>query len=100
MICQGYRYAAVWEGAFCAGDSKIAKNFFLQITGVINWVLGVTGFIGFLVGLAMLAYVSVETVTVSPNPSLQEGRQADGPELERQALTSVTRIRRESYETD
>lgn len=84
MICQGYRYAAVWERAFSAGDHKIAQSRFLQVTRIINWVLGVTGFIGFLVGLAMLAYVSVATVTVNPNHSLQEGRaQAGAPELKR-----------------
>jgi len=43
-------------------------------TRIINWVLGVTGFVGFLVGLAMLAYVSMETVTVSPNSSLRDFR--------------------------
>jgi hypothetical protein len=90
MIFQGYRYAAEWEKAFSAGDDKIAKSLFLQLTRIINWVLGVTGFVGFLVGLAMLAYVSVETVTGSPNSLLQEGRpQAGAPELKRSASLKV-----------
>jgi hypothetical protein len=84
MICQGYRLAALWEDAFNSGDNEIAASRLLQAMRIINWSLGVTGFLSFIVGLALLAYVSVVTVAAIPDLSRQGGRpQVGAPDAKR-----------------
>jgi hypothetical protein len=59
MIFQGYRYVALWKKAFNENSGQISDSFLLKLTRIANWSLGVTGFTAFLIGLALLAYVSV-----------------------------------------
>jgi hypothetical protein len=65
MICQGYWYASMWEKSFIAGDNEIEQTRTLTIFRIVNWMLGISGFIAFLVGLGLLAYVSVAAVNIS-----------------------------------
>jgi hypothetical protein len=66
MICQGYWHTALWQQAFDKSENKIPASVFLKLTRIVNWILGITGFVAFLIGLAVLAYVSVAAITVSP----------------------------------
>jgi hypothetical protein len=58
MICQGYWQAWQWQKDLAADDHNIALTRLLRAVQIVNWTLGATGFVSFLLGLALLAYVS------------------------------------------
>lgn len=62
MIFQGYWYGWQWERALNADSKAISGTRILALVRICNWVLGVTGFVCFLVGLALLARVSVSAI--------------------------------------
>jgi hypothetical protein len=63
MICQGYWLTAQWEKSFNAGPKEISEGRVATSLRVANWSLGVTAFFAFLIGLGLLAYVSVTLVS-------------------------------------
>lgn len=68
MICQGYWFTSLWGKSLENGNSRnVDQNPLHKFAGIMNWVIGVSGFFAFVVGLGVLAYVSVNAVTVSPN---------------------------------
>lgn len=62
MICQGYWHGWRWEAALSDKSKSISGHFVLNLIRYCNWVLGVSGFLAFLAGLALLAYVSVGAI--------------------------------------
>ena len=79
MIAQGYYISELWDRTQKTGENKIDSSSLLKISRVLNWCFGITGFVSFLVGLFMLAFVSVTTIGSSPNATLNVTRGADAP---------------------
>lgn len=71
MITQGYYVNALWNSFQKTGENKLDTSLVLKATRTINWSVGVAGFISFLIGLWMLAFVSVAAVQASPNTALK-----------------------------
>jgi hypothetical protein len=61
MICQGYWQAWQWQKVL-AGDDNVPSTRLLKFVQVVNWILGATGFVSFVLGLGLLAYVSGSAV--------------------------------------
>lgn len=78
MILQGYRISALWQNAQKTGNNEIESSPFLKVSRMVNWLFGVSGFLSFLVGLGLLAYVSVAAIG-SPNNTLNATRGANAP---------------------
>ena len=79
MIAQGYYIGELWNRTKKTGENKIDSSLLLKISRVVNWCFGVTGFSAFLVGLFMLAFVSVAAIGTSPNTTLNVTPGADAP---------------------
>ena len=62
MIAQGYFVGELWKKVQETGENKIETSLVLKTTRIVNWFFGVTGFVSFLVGLSLLAFVSVSTI--------------------------------------
>ena len=71
MITQGYWVGELWNKAQKTGDNKIDSSLVLKTSRIINWSFGISGFVAFLVGLGMLAFVSVAAVDPSPKTTLK-----------------------------
>ncbi len=71
MIIQGYYVNSLWAQYQKTGENKLETSCLLKSTRIINWVVGVGGFVAFLVGLGLLAVVSVKAVNISPNQTPQ-----------------------------
>lgn len=71
MITQGYYVGELWNRAQKTGENKIDSSLVLKISRIVNWSLGIAGFVSFLVGLWMLAFVSVAAIEASPNTALK-----------------------------
>lgn len=71
MICQGYYFGELWKIAHRTGENKTESSLVLKLLRIANWVFGTTGFISFLVGLALLACVSVSAVEEGPKSALR-----------------------------
>lgn len=91
MIIQGYWQARTWgyrehlrEGA---APRKLGVPWWrtMQSLRKINWVIGLTGFVAFLVGLGLLALVSVSAVTL-PRKDVPLRAQASIPRPDRPAM--------------
>ncbi len=62
MIAQGYVVGELWKKAQETGENKIETSCMLIATRVANWLFGITGFVSFLAGLSLLAFVSVSAI--------------------------------------
>jgi len=67
MIAQGYYVGELWNRAQKTGENQIDTSLALKISRILNWSFGIAGFVSFLVGLWMLAFVSVAAIDASPN---------------------------------
>ena len=79
MIAQGYYIGELWNKAQKTGVNEIEGSVLLKISRAANWCFGIAGFVSFLVGLMMLAFVSVTAIGASPNTTLNVTRGADAP---------------------
>jgi len=71
MVVQGYYIGELWKRAQKTGENKIDASLVLKISRIVNWSFGIAGFVSFLVGLWMLAFVSVAAIEASPNTVLK-----------------------------
>ena len=71
MITQGYYIGELWNRAQRTGENKIDASLLLKISRIVTWGFGIAGFVSFLVGLWMLAFVSVAAIDASPNATLK-----------------------------
>ncbi len=71
MICQGYYVSALWNQYAKTGENELETSKLLKASRVFNWVTGISGFVAFLVGLWLLALVSVSAVQTGSNMTLQ-----------------------------
>lgn len=62
MIVQGYYIGELWKKAQETGQNTIDISSALKMSRVVNWFFGITGFVSLLVGLAMLAIVSIKAI--------------------------------------
>ena len=62
MIAQGYVVGELWNQAQETGENRIEISSVLKVARIMNWIFGITGFVSFLVGLSLLAFVSVSAI--------------------------------------
>lgn len=67
MITQAYYIGELWNRAQKTGKNTIETDLGLKISRILNWCFGITGFVSFLAGLWMLAFVSVAAIDTNPN---------------------------------
>lgn len=79
MIVQGYYIGELWNRIRETGVNEIESSLLLKISRVANWCFGIAGFVSFLVGLLMLAFVSVTAIGASPNTTLNVTGRAAAP---------------------
>jgi len=73
MIIQGYYFVKLWNSDRKTGEKKTDTSLKLKISRGINWTFGVTGFIAFLIGLGMLAFVSATAIDTNHHTTLKNG---------------------------
>jgi len=62
MICQGYWFTAKLQRGLTSGEAVVLGGKGETLIRRINWTLGASGFIAFVAGLALLAYVSAGAI--------------------------------------
>ena len=62
MICQGYWQGSMWERQLQGQAVRDTGTRVQRVVQVFNWLVGMTGFCSFLVGLWLLAHVAVTAI--------------------------------------
>ena len=68
---QGHHLGELWRRAQKTGENKIDESLVLKLFEIANWSFGIAGFVSFLVGLGMLAFVSVAAIDASTENDLK-----------------------------